>query len=1114
EAVSQLGRGISVGINTGMMYFGPIGTLQQHLEISAYGLDIILAKRLQEVAQSGQIFVGEGTYRPTRRSFEFELLPPLNLKGIAEPVTAYSALKALLKPEKIRGIEGLTTEMIGREEEFSQLKGCVDDLLAGKGQIVSIIGEAGLGKSRLSTELKEYIKDKNIRWLEGRCVSIGEPVGYSVFIDILRSYLEFFEEESEKEIGKKIADKTKELFPQKWESVVPYIGNLLSVKFGNEWDEQVKHLTPEQVKYQTCLNLRDLFLALANRKPLLLILEDLHWADNPSLDLLSLLMDELHYSPLMLLCIYRPEKEHKSWNIGTQASGKCSDRYSEITLKKLNTRESRILLESLLRVEKLPEGIKESILEKSEGNPFFIEEVLCSLIDSGVIYRDGGRWATEVQSSKSRLQQDISVPDTIQSVIMTRIDGLNDEVRYALQCAAVIGRLFQYKLLSYITQREQNLDGYLSQLQDKELIYEERAIPEPEYSFRHALIQETVYQNLLSRHRQVLHKKVGDGIERLYQDRIEEFYEELAWHYSESKYPPKAIDYLLKAGEKSKRMDANQEAIRYFEKALDFIREQPAGEIRVSLEITARELLGDLLFTIGEHRDAEVQLNQALSLISKEQDARHIATLTWKLADIIHWQGRFDQAIEIAESGLTALGEQIHTPEAANLLEVISRSYWAKEDWESARRYADQNAQIIRQIPYFDAIYKIYYSFAWLEMGVDNFPAAIAWLEELEQVCLANDNQVGLARCYHGMGDFYRSQEDFHQASQWLEKSLSYCERIGDAHLLLEGHLELAYLLILLDESPNHIDEHIQRGMEIANQMASASQVVASASGCCEMLGDAYLEKGYIEQAILYFRRAIEFGPLPSALVRLLRKLEPLYAQQGQHKEFFDFCQQMQREMTSQSQTSLRYWHLKEGSPATDYSQSIWWDSFEGQPLREEWRWIDPCGKSSYDFVQPGMLELRTPAGHDLSPTNPNAPRLLRQVSGDFAVETKLVGITKAVRQIGGLLLWASEETYLSFGKSISDINEMRLEDCQQGHQEIIGRGWLPGCELYLRLERRGKSVSVLCSNDGKQWKSCGGTSFPVDNPVWIGIYVACPARLSNSVMNFKDFKLFQRSEG
>jgi regulation of enolase protein 1 (concanavalin A-like superfamily) len=165
------------------------------------------------------------------------------------------------------------------------------------------------------------------------------------------------------------------------------------------------------------------------------------------------------------------------------------------------------------------------------------------------------------------------------------------------------------------------------------------------------------------------------------------------------------------------------------------------------------------------------------------------------------------------------------------------------------------------------------------------------------------------------------------------------------------------------------------------------------------------------------------------------------------------------------------------------------------------------------DFVQPGILELRTLPGHDLSSTNLSAPRLLRRISGNFAVETRLVDITEEKCQIGGLLLWESKEIYLSFGKRASDINELRLEICHPGQHEIIGRGWLPGNQLYLRLERNGKSVSVLCSNDGKKWQSCGETSFPVENPVWAGLYVACPAGfgLPTSVVRFKDFKLFQR---
>ncbi len=1106
ESVSKLDLNISVGINTGMMYFGLIGT-RQHSEISAYGMDIILAKRFQEAAQPGQILVGEGTYRPTRRAFEFEPLLPLTLRGIPEPVSAYQVLKVLPKPEKIRGIEGLKAEMIGREKEFDNLKGCVNDLLTNRGQIVSIIGEAGVGKSRLSTELKEYIKDKEregdkpvCRLLEGRCVSIGESIGYWVFTDILRSYLEFSDEDGPQEMGKKILAKIKTLFPKRWEDIVPYISNLLSVKFGNEWDEKIKYLTPEQIKYQTSLTLKDLFLALANQKPLLLILEDIHWADDLSLDLIALLMDELTHGPLMLLCIYRPEKEHRSWHIGTQASVKCVDRYSEITLRELNPQESQLLVESLLRIENLPGEVKESILRKAEGNPFFVEEVIRSFIQRGFVYQDGERWVAKADI------EEITVPDTIQSVIMARIDGLEDEVRYVSQCASVIGKLFRHKLLQYTMPQEKNLDEYLWQLQEKELVYEERAIPELEYSFRHVLIQETLYQNLLTRHRQVFHQNIGDGIEMLYQDRIEEFYEELAWHYSQSDNLPKAIDYSLKAGKKAKGMYANQEAIRYFKRALEFLQSQPADEKQISLEMTAHELLGDVLFATGEHHEAEVHFNHSLNLASKQEDVRHIATLTCKLADIIHWQGDYDRAIGMAESGLKALGEQIHCIEAANLLEVISRSYHSKRDLESAHRCANKIAQIIRQISYFDSIYKLYYWLAYLEMGMSNFEEALNWLEELEQICLEHGNEVGLARCYHGLGDLWHYR-DSQQASQWLKKSLDYCERVGDAHLLMEGHLELAHLLILLDGNPNQIEVHIQRGLQIADQMANNSRV-ASAPILCGMLGDAYLQKGDVEQAQLHFRRALEFGMPATPLSKLLHSLEQFYVQQGQHEAFFDFCQRTQQEITS----SLRYWHLQPGAPSTDYSQLTWWDSFEETSLREAWGWINPQGESSYDFVQQGILELQTPSGHDLSSANSNAPRLLRQISGDFAAETKLVDITEEESQIGGLLFWESERSYLIFGK-FSSINEVRLEACQQGNHEITGRGWLPGYELYLRLERRGKSVSALCSNDGENWQSCGETSFSVASPIWVGLYAACPANLPASVVRFKEFKLFQQVE-
>ena len=655
EAITKLSLNISTGINTGMVYVGAIGP-DSHSEFTAMGTAVNLAARLEKEAEPGQILVGQATYRPTRRAFEFDPLKPMTIKGISEPVNAYEVIKALPRSEKIRGIEGLRAEMIGREKEFTDLKDSADELLSGRGQIATIMGEAGVGKSRLVTELKEYLADREIRWLEGRCVSIGESIGYWVFVDMLRGYLGFAEDDTPEALREKIVSSMRSLFPQRWEEIAPYIGNLLSVRF-SEWDDRIRNLPPEQIKQQTFFVLRDVFFALSQQKPLLLVFEDLHWADSLSLDMINLLMDDLTRSPLMLLCVYRPYKEHRSWHVSAQASAKCLDRYREIALRPLNTQESRRLVGALLDIDNLPESIRESILKKAEGNPFFVEEVIRSLIESGVVYQDDARWVAKAEI------ENITIPDTIQSVIMSRIDRLEDEVRYVLQSASVIGRLFRHKLLGYITQQEQRLDEYLWKLEERDLVYEERAIPEREYSFRHVLTQETAYNTILSRRRREFHRKVAEGYEALYSSRLEEYYEDLAYHYSRSDDRVKALDYLVKAGDKSRQSFANEEAIGYYRQALALIDSldtdsQPSptiGHIYHSL--------GEIYFPILKYEEALECCQKALEYAkNKKRRARIYGMIGW-----IYQQKyeEFDTALEYLNLGIAELGDDTECPEMA-----------------------------------------------------------------------------------------------------------------------------------------------------------------------------------------------------------------------------------------------------------------------------------------------------------------------------------------------------------------------------------------------------------------------------------------------------------------
>jgi predicted ATPase/class 3 adenylate cyclase len=878
EAVSKLGLDISVGINTGMMYFGAIGT-QEHQEISAYGADINLAKRFQETAQPGQILVGEGIYRLTRRAFEFQPLSALMLKGIAEPVSAYAVMKVLPRPEKIRGIEGLRAEMIGREREFADLKECADELLAGRGQIVSIIGEAGVGKSRLVTELKGYIRDKDIRWLEGRCVSIGESIGYWVFIDILRSYLEFSGEDATEDRREKILEKMKSLFPQRWEEIVPYIGNLLSVRFGNQWDDRIRYLPPEQVKHQTFLTLRSVFLTLAQQKPLLLILEDMHWADNLSLDLLNLLMDDLILAPLMLLCVYRPDREHRSWHISAQASAKCLDRYTEMTLRPLNAQESRRLVESLLSIDNLSESVRGSILQKAEGNPFFVEEVIRSLIESGVVYQDGERWVAKEEV------EDIAVPDTIQSVIMARIDRLEEEVRYVLQSAAVIGRLFRHKLLGYTTQQERNLDRYLWQLEERDLVYEEHAIPELQYSFKHVLTQETAYNTILSRRRREFHRKVAEGYEALYSSRIEEYYEELAYHYSRSDDRQKALHYLVKAGDKSREAFANEEAIAYYNQALKLMDEIEADRRGVQLNAPTighiYQSLGEIYFPLTRHEEALECCRKALEYTTDKKDR---ARIYGAIGFIYQRDQKFDLAFEHLNAGIAELGDDTESPEMARICIPLS---WAtreqQHDSEEAIEIARRGLKIVEGTEHYFEIVELYNCLINHLSTSGDIDKAFEYARKSVEVAQKSGNSyliaystefLGLAHWRNGEGDV---------ALKLVREALEIYEKIGHSFGISSAYIQLFQIYAG------------SRDWDAAVECFERSEVMTHPSlhpwfmtySRIYPLAWAYLQKGNTEKAIEYSQKALGVAEISNSMsfAQSLGVMEEAFAVMGKQEQ-------------------------------------------------------------------------------------------------------------------------------------------------------------------------------------------------------------------------------------
>ena len=574
---------VQIGINTGMAYCTRSGPAAD-AEALLMGPMVNLAARLRNRAGSGQILVGSAAYRPTRGVFDCAALE-LVLPGFARPVTAYQVLRLRSHVTKERGVEGLRAELVGRDPEMTRLKAVRARVLAGQGQLVLISGPAGVGKSRLVAELKQDGRltietsqphtqsaitnpQSAILWLEGRCLELATATGYWPFVDMLRQYLGEADADDETALARRLCATLQalavrgDLTAGQVEEIGPLLGRLLSLRFGSDWDERARQIAPKEVRRRTFDAVRTFVAALACRGPVALVFEDLHWADALSLDLIGHLMETLASAPLLLVCVYRPEQAQAGESLLVLAHQRCPDRCTALQLHELSLAQSGQLLASLLSIEQLPEQTRAVILAKAQGNPFFLEEIVRAQIEGGLLFRQEDRWRARAEIAA------LTAPETVQSVILSRVDRLPPEPKHLLQIAAVMGRFFQQRLLVALAPPGLDLEGALAALSSLALIYQERSIPEVEYSFRHVLVQDAIYHALPSRRRAPLHKQVAEALETLYAGNLGPHIEQLAYHYGRSDAAEKAIEYLARAGEKAQVAYFNDEAISCYQRAL------------------------------------------------------------------------------------------------------------------------------------------------------------------------------------------------------------------------------------------------------------------------------------------------------------------------------------------------------------------------------------------------------------------------------------------------------------------------------------------------------------------------------------------------------------------
>ena len=474
-------------------------------------------------------------------------------------------------PTRTHRLSGLRAELIGRKVEMARLQEAVVKLREGKGSIISIVGHAGTGKSRLIEDFRSTLDLAVLQWREGHAYDYTENIPYFPLIDLLNRAWQIREGDSPGQVKQKMENGARAIIDER-QDLIPYIGNLYSISY-----RETEDISPESWKARLHEAIKLILANLCQRRPTIVCIEDLHWADPSTIELIRKILIDLKY-PVLFICIYRP-----SFSLFTSHEIAGFESYNEIWIHDLSPTDAQSMVESLLKTETIPSPLGLFIRDRVEGNPFYLEEIINSLIETEVLIRDDGSW----ELKRPLTEKDI--PGTVHGIITARLDRMERETRHVLQEASVIGRAFLYEILKRISELKDQIDRSLDNLERADLIRTRSLQPDLEYIFKHALTQEEVYNGLLETERQQIHEKIAFAMEGLFRDRLHEYYETLAYHFKEGQVLHKAVEYLMKSGEKSRNRYSLEEASLYYEDAFNLISSKSGRSM------AENELLIDIL---------------------------------------------------------------------------------------------------------------------------------------------------------------------------------------------------------------------------------------------------------------------------------------------------------------------------------------------------------------------------------------------------------------------------------------------------------------------------------------------------------------------------------------
>jgi class 3 adenylate cyclase/tetratricopeptide (TPR) repeat protein len=832
-----------VGLNSGDVVVRAIGN-DLHMDYSAVGETTHLAARMEQLATPGSIRLTAATLRLVEGLVQVTALGPVPVKGLPDPVEVLelvraSAVRRRLQATAARGL----TPFVGRQMELDALGQALARAGAGHGQVVALVGEAGVGKSRLAYEFVHSHRTQGWLVLESASVSYGKATPYFPVIDLLRRYCHVDDGDDTRTIRAKVTGQLLTLD----EALQDTLPALLALLEALPADSPFRALDPTQRRQRTLDGLKRVLLRESQVQPLLLVFEDLHWIDSETQALLDSLVESLPTARLLLLVNYRPEYQH-GWGSKTY--------YTQLRLDPLPPASAEEFLLALLGDDPSLASLKQLLIARTEGNPFFLEESVRTLVETGVLVGTPGAY---------RLAQalpTIQVPATVQAVLAARIDRLPPDEKRLLQTAAVIGTEVSLPLLQAIVEfPEEGLHRGLAHLQAAEFLYETHLFPEHAYTFKHALTHEVAYSSLLLERRRDLHARIVEALEALYAERLAEQVDRLAHHAFRGEVWDKALRYCRQAGTKAAEHSALREAAAAFEQALAALQHLPESPATCEQAIDLRFDLRNVLYPLGEARRILDYLRQAEPLAEALGDPRRLGQLAGYMAACLRELGDLDGSLASAQRALamaTALGD-IGLQVAANV--YLGDVYLlALSDYRRAAEVFRRNVEALHGAPLRErfgtaSIQPVYSRahLAWCLAELGAFAEGRAYGEDALRLAETVEHPYSLAVACVAVGHLSLCQGSLPQAMRVLERGLALSEAVNFPLVirLCNARLGAAYAL------SGRTTEALLL-LERALEQTMAMRLTTLYPPYAVRLGEGYVLAGRPEEAIPLGQQALE----------------------------------------------------------------------------------------------------------------------------------------------------------------------------------------------------------------------------------------------------------------